>query len=67
MPDADFAAGRAAVLRDLLAKPTLFHTEAARTRWEQIARANVQREIDALRRSRSRQAVIGPPSTDRTV
>jgi predicted metal-dependent HD superfamily phosphohydrolase len=26
VPDRDFAAGRAAVLRDLLAKPTLFHT-----------------------------------------
>ncbi len=26
VPDADFAAGRAAILRDLLAKPTLFHT-----------------------------------------
>lgn len=48
VPEADFAAGRAAVLRDLLAKPTLFHTDAARSRWEQRARVNVQREIDAL-------------------
>src|SRR6185436_17360126 len=29
VPDADFAAGRAAVLRDLLAKPHLFHTSYA--------------------------------------
>ena len=46
--DADFAAGRAAVLRDLLAKPTLFHTEAARARWEQRARANVAAELAGL-------------------
>jgi predicted metal-dependent HD superfamily phosphohydrolase len=46
--DADFAAGRAAVLADLLAKPSLFHTEPGRRRWEQRARANVQAEIRAL-------------------
>ncbi len=43
--DADFAAGRAAVLRDLLAKPTLFHTASARERWEERARSNVEAEI----------------------
>ncbi len=48
VPDADFAAGRAAILRDLLAKPTLFHTAAARERWEERARANVAREIEEL-------------------
>ena len=48
VPDADFAAGRAAVLRDLLDKPSLFHTETARRRWEQQARANVEAEIRAL-------------------
>ena len=47
-PDADFAAGRAAVLRDLLDKPTLFHTPVARRRWEQAARANVERELSTL-------------------
>jgi predicted metal-dependent HD superfamily phosphohydrolase len=46
--DADFAAGRAAVLRDLLAKPSLFHTPAARDRWERRARTNVEREIGTL-------------------
>lgn len=46
--DAAFAAGRAAVLRDLLAKPTLFHTPAARDRWEQRARRNVEDEIRRL-------------------
>jgi predicted metal-dependent HD superfamily phosphohydrolase len=48
VPDADFAAGRAAILRELLAKPTLFHTPTARSRWEQRARANVTREIERL-------------------
>ena len=46
--DADFAAGRAAVLRDLLAKPTLFHTDRARQRWETRARANVEAELARL-------------------
>jgi predicted metal-dependent HD superfamily phosphohydrolase len=48
VPDADFAVGRVAVLRDLLAKPTLFHTARGRERWEVLARANVQGEIEAL-------------------
>jgi predicted metal-dependent HD superfamily phosphohydrolase len=38
------------VLRDLLAKPTLFHTALARSRWEEPARANVSREIEVLSR-----------------
>jgi predicted metal-dependent HD superfamily phosphohydrolase len=49
VPDADFAAGRAGVLDDLLAKPTLFHTAAARERWERRARENVARELSGLR------------------
>ena len=55
MPDEQFAAGRAAILRDLLAKPTLFHTTYARTHWEERARANVARELaelDAVSRGR---------------
>lgn len=48
--DADFAAGRAAVLRDLLAKPHLFHTAHARSSWEAAARANVEAELVALAR-----------------
>ena len=50
VPDRDFAAGRAAVLRDLVAKPALFHTAAARQRWEERARANVRRELESLER-----------------
>ena len=48
VPDDLFAAGRAAVLRDLLAKPTLFHTEHARRHWEPPARANVEAELAQL-------------------
>ena len=48
VPDDVFAAGRAAVLRDLLAKPSLFHTAHARGEWETLARANVERELDRL-------------------
>ncbi|MFN8193251.1 MAG: hypothetical protein U0R80_03115 [Nocardioidaceae bacterium] len=48
VPDGDFAVGRAAVLRDLLAKPTLFHTAAGRDRWEAAARANVTAELGRL-------------------
>lgn len=47
--DATFRAGRAVVLEDLLAKPRLFHTELALSRWEEPARRNVRREIEQLR------------------
>ncbi|WP_459971495.1 HD domain-containing protein [Nocardioides pyridinolyticus] len=46
--DPDFAAGRAAILRDLLAKPHLFHTPHARSSWEAAARANVAAELASL-------------------
>jgi predicted metal-dependent HD superfamily phosphohydrolase len=46
--DADFRRGRAAVLRDLLGKPRLFHTAHAREHWETPARANVEREVASL-------------------
>ncbi len=46
--DADFRAGRAAVLRDLAAKPHLFHTPQGRELWETAARANLEREISEL-------------------
>lgn len=50
VPEADFRRGRAGVLRDLLAKPTLFHTAHARERWERAARANLAAEIAELTR-----------------
>jgi predicted metal-dependent HD superfamily phosphohydrolase len=48
VPDDAFRAGRAAVLRDLQAKPHLFHTAYAREQWEAPARANLTRELTAL-------------------
>ncbi|MFC4787084.1 HD domain-containing protein [Nocardioides sp. MAHUQ-72] len=48
VPDDLFRAGRAAILRDLLAKPRLFHTAYAQEHWESVARANVERELAAL-------------------
>jgi predicted metal-dependent HD superfamily phosphohydrolase len=46
--DADFAIGRAAVLRDLHARDRLFHTSYARERWEPTARANLAAELAGL-------------------
>jgi predicted metal-dependent HD superfamily phosphohydrolase len=55
--EADFRAGRAAVLGDLAAKPHLFHTPQARALWEAAARANLERELAELTRGRG---VSGP-------
>jgi predicted metal-dependent HD superfamily phosphohydrolase len=46
--DADFAVGRAAVLRDLSTRARLFHTAYARERWEATARANLAAELETL-------------------
>ncbi|MFI6156191.1 hypothetical protein ACIBCA_26295 [Kitasatospora sp. NPDC051170] len=48
VPEPDFRAGRAAVLRALLALPALFRTPAASARLEQPARANLQAELATL-------------------
>ena len=48
LPDEVFAAGRADVLRDLLAKPALFHTAYALTHWEDAARTNMEAELKRL-------------------
>lgn len=48
--DEDFRAGRAAVLADLAAQPSLFHTEQGRSLWEAAARANLADELEELRR-----------------
>jgi predicted metal-dependent HD superfamily phosphohydrolase len=45
VPEADFRAGRAAILRDLMAKEHLFHTAHGRAAWEDRARANVAAEL----------------------
>jgi predicted metal-dependent HD superfamily phosphohydrolase len=43
--DADFAAGRAAVVRHLLALDPLFHSERARSLWLDAARRNLEAEL----------------------
>jgi predicted metal-dependent HD superfamily phosphohydrolase len=48
VPDDVFRRGRAVVLRDLLALPALFHTAAARERWEAAARHNAETELMLL-------------------
>ena len=48
LPDDIFNAGRAEVLRELVAKPHLFHTAYALSRWEEPARRNVERELSVL-------------------
>lgn len=50
VPDALFRAGRAAVLRDLAAAPTLFRTELGGQRWEEAARHNLATELADLTR-----------------
>lgn len=47
--DAQFTIGRASVLENLLNLPQLFHVPALRQRWEEPARANLTRELQALR------------------
>ena len=46
--DADFAAGRAAVLRELAGRERLFRTAYAREHWEPQARLNLGRELAGL-------------------
>ncbi|WP_418361468.1 HD domain-containing protein [Streptomyces gilvosporeus] len=48
VPDADFAAGRAAALRQLLALPRLFRTPMGYDRWEHTARRNLATELELL-------------------
>jgi predicted metal-dependent HD superfamily phosphohydrolase len=49
LSDADFRAGRLAVLEDLAARDALFRTAHARRHWEPAARANLAAEIAELR------------------
>ncbi|MFC7387963.1 HD domain-containing protein [Sphaerisporangium rhizosphaerae] len=48
VPDEAFRAGRARVLRDLLAAPTLYRTPLARELWEAGARSNMRAELARL-------------------
>ncbi|WP_052863636.1 HD domain-containing protein [Streptomyces niger] len=48
VPDDAFRAGRADVLRQLLALPRLFRTPAGYDKWERLARRNLRTELDLL-------------------
>lgn len=48
VPDDDFRAGRAAVLRQLLDLPALFRTPHGRDQWERTARRNLGTELELL-------------------
>lgn len=48
VPEDTWRAGRAAVLRNFLARPFIFHTETFRGELEQQARANMARSLAAL-------------------
>lgn len=55
VPDQDFRAGRAAILRQLLALPALFRTPAAVAAYQDRARANLAAELDRLEAGPARQ------------
>ncbi|KQU75765.1 hypothetical protein ASC75_17190 [Aminobacter sp. DSM 101952] len=46
--EADWRAGRAAVLRNFLARPRIFHTDIFVARFEAQARENMERSLEAL-------------------
>lgn len=54
VPDDLFRAGRAVVLRRLLAVPSLYRTGRARELWERAARANMSGELAALTAAQAR-------------
>jgi predicted metal-dependent HD superfamily phosphohydrolase len=60
LSDADFTAGRIAVLEHLLALPALYRLPANAERWTGAARANLGAEL-ALLRARAASASAGPP------
>ena len=60
VPDAAFAAGRAAVLEQLLALPALYRLPEVARRWTGPARANLTAELTLLR-ARAASASADPP------
>ncbi|MBP2472815.1 putative metal-dependent HD superfamily phosphohydrolase [Crossiella equi] len=53
VPDKAFRAGRTEVLRGLSARRPLYRTRPARERWETAAKANLARELKALKRPKT--------------
>ncbi len=52
IPAAAFGSGRAKILRQFLARPTLFQTAIGQELWENTARSNIQQELLELEESR---------------
>jgi predicted metal-dependent HD superfamily phosphohydrolase len=48
VPDDEFRAGRAQVLKALLELPSIYRLAPLKTAWEELARANLTRELDVL-------------------
>jgi predicted metal-dependent HD superfamily phosphohydrolase len=66
VPDPEFRAGRAAVLRGLLSSDRLFRTERAYARWEERARANLAAELRQLESDAETAATGSAESTEST-
>jgi predicted metal-dependent HD superfamily phosphohydrolase len=63
LSDAEFTAGRIAVLEHLLALPTLYRLPAVADEWTPLARANMTAELTLLR-GRAASGGAAPPSAD---
>lgn len=53
VPEQDYIHGRSAALTMFLERPSIYATDAGRELWEQAARDNIARELEALERCRS--------------
>jgi predicted metal-dependent HD superfamily phosphohydrolase len=58
--DRTFRSGRAAILRRILARPTLFSLPFTQDRWEKRARINVAMELSALTPTPDARKPLGP-------
>ena len=65
VPDADFRAGRATVLRELLKLPGLYRLAPLKQAWEDRARANLTAELAALDRPSDCAVAAGPDGEPR--
>jgi predicted metal-dependent HD superfamily phosphohydrolase len=63
LSDAEFTAGRIAVLERLLALPTLYRLPAVTDEWTPRARANLTAELTLLRRRAASGPATPPPAT----
>lgn len=62
LSDAEFTAGRIAVLEHLLALPTLYRTPDAARQWAERAAANLTAELTLLRRRAASAPATPPPA-----